>query len=688
MVHDVKQSFVVALLCLPACGVASACARAAAPPPSLVPLPHTETPPPVALPPPPTPLPPASPPPEVARLKVPPWLTLEAVYGTSHDILHRGLTDAAFSSDGRSLVTLAYDGGLRVWDLVARTLRAEVDACAVKSPPDPFWPRAQKLALSRDGLAAVGFLRGRLCVLELEADRLVRNIDAHDANIVTLAFTNDALFSYGYQEEVVEEAKTRPIVTQREAGGQARWWNARTGAQLGELVVGPQEAVALSSDGAWLATGRSRFDWRAGKSGKSVGLWRREGRARPPVPDFAEHVAVTRTGDVLYASQDEGLRVWSEETGVFVKRFEPANHGPSDRTRALAMSDDGRFAATLAGENETLMLWDVRARREINERAIGAGPGPGRGAARLTFSADGSMIATSNSSDVAVWATRGLAPVVPVERGALADGTLQPDGRHILTVRNETASLLDITTGQRLWQVELWRGVAQLMPDGKHLLETDYDHSTMRDVPTGRKLWTVSHAGTGAARRLLVSPDGTRIAFNDDDTGGPRMHDAVNGRVLWRGGLADMLAFSADGRTLYVETRDWHLLGLATADGTVETDIDRKHTSTRSLFLSGDGKRAIVANFPNTGGYDLTTGKRLWEVKGAESRLFFLPDNQTFISDSTNLRLRSMATGLDIAPPFDPHPLDVGLRPLLLPDGKTLLLSTAEGLILRFHVAR
>ena len=35
------------------------------------------------------------------------------MYGTARDIHHRYLTHAAFASDGRSLVTLGSDGGLR-----------------------------------------------------------------------------------------------------------------------------------------------------------------------------------------------------------------------------------------------------------------------------------------------------------------------------------------------------------------------------------------------------------------------------------------------------------------------------------------------------------------------------------------------------------------------------------------------
>ena len=118
------------------------------------------------------PLPPALPPPEVAHMKLPPWLTLETVHGTTHDIHHRSMADAAFTSDGRSLVTLASDGGLRVWDLVARVLRAEVGACDVTGASktgagaDPFPPAARvaeaAVAIDRREARAGGQQRRRL----------------------------------------------------------------------------------------------------------------------------------------------------------------------------------------------------------------------------------------------------------------------------------------------------------------------------------------------------------------------------------------------------------------------------------------------------------------------------------------------------------------------------------------------
>src|SRR5204862_8358016 len=128
---------------------------------------------------------------------------------------------------------------------------------------------------------------------------------------------------------------------------------------------------------------------------------------------------------------------------------------------------------------------------------------------------------------------------------------------------------------------------------GRRFLETHYNFTAVRDVATCATVWGTEHETWGPQTALLISPDGARIAVNDRNTGGPRVYTAGAGHLLWRGKLGNMLGFSADARTLYVETRDWHILALAAADGALQATIDRERTSTNRLATTPDGKRAI-----------------------------------------------------------------------------------------------
>ena len=129
---------------------------------------------------------------------------------------------------------------------------------------------------------------------------------------------------------------------------------------------------------------------------------------------------------------------------------------------------------------------------------------------------------------------------------------------------------------------------------------------------------------------------------------------------------------------------------VASADGAIQTRIDRQAEDTIGFHPSPDGKRAIARSFPTASGYDLQTGKRLWHASGSDLWFAIFPDGEAFVSESTTLRLRSMATGLDLAPPFELRKRipDIPLRVVLLPDGRTLLIADNEGLVFKFRVER
>ncbi|HXI56763.1 MAG TPA: hypothetical protein VNO55_11930, partial [Polyangia bacterium] len=178
------------LLCLALVGLGSVCAQVDFPPPISLPPPAAR--------------PPGQLPAEAARVKTPRWARLEAVWGATDNLHHPGVVSGAFAANGRTLVTVGQDGRLRVWDLPSRTLQTEYDACV--HPADaPEWLEARSLALSAEGFVAVGFDRGRICVVDVGTGGLIRNIDAHGANVVAVAFAAGRLISYASQERIVEE---------------------------------------------------------------------------------------------------------------------------------------------------------------------------------------------------------------------------------------------------------------------------------------------------------------------------------------------------------------------------------------------------------------------------------------------------------------------------------------------------
>ena len=309
----------LAALCLAVLGLGAVCARVDVPKPVSPPA----TPPPVALPlgslpavslPPPASARPAGRlSPEAARVKTPSWARLEEVWGTTDNLRHPGVTAGAFTADGKTVVTLGNRGHLRVWDLATRVLRAELDACVPARTPGTPWPSAHALVISPDGLVAMGFGAGRICVADLATGKLIRNIEAHAAFVVGLAFAGGLLVSYGYQAFVGEATPGGYIAAQEEAGGEVRWWNPRTGARVAEVVVGPQQAIGFFPDGNQLVT-----------VGKALAVWQRNGRKNWHHTADVSALAVLPGDRLLVAARAGGLAVLSAETGQSGATFETA----------------------------------------------------------------------------------------------------------------------------------------------------------------------------------------------------------------------------------------------------------------------------------------------------------------------------------------------------------------------------
>ncbi|HXI54991.1 MAG TPA: PQQ-binding-like beta-propeller repeat protein [Polyangia bacterium] len=222
-----------------------------------------------------------------------------------------------------------------------------------------------------------------------------------------------------------------------------------------------------------------------------------------------------------------------------------------------------------------------------------------------------------------------------------------------------------------------------LMPAGERALESYYDQSWMRNLQTGAIIWSLHRAATVGL--VLPSPDGHRVTSVGPGYEGTRLHDSADGKVIWQHPAAEPLAFSADGRTLYLRTYDWHLLALDVTDGSLRLQIDRQRTETRAFYPSVDGKFGLASSGKDLSGYDLEHGKQLWRIEGSEYGHAILPDGAVFVShEHRTMRLRSTATGLDLAPPL---PLD-GLpgsviRFIVTADGKAMFLTSGEGLIFR-----
>jgi len=156
-------------------------------------------------------------------------------------------------------------------------------------------------------------------------------------------------------------------------------------------------AVALSPDGAVLATGRDVTDDRPQLGRWSVTLWDwRSGDALHNIPTPAEGLEFSADGSVLVTTDVRGPAVVLDPTtGEALARLE----GRLGGVQAATVSGDGRTVAT-ANSDGTLSLWDVATETETAEL-----PGHTALPSSVALSPDGSLLASAGWDGVArVWA--------------------------------------------------------------------------------------------------------------------------------------------------------------------------------------------------------------------------------------------------------------------------------------------
>ncbi|WP_437669910.1 nSTAND1 domain-containing NTPase [Sorangium sp. So ce131] len=509
-------------------------------------------------------------------------LTRSALYGgVAREVFSHPTTvfDAAYSPDGKRIVTASWDKTARVWNadgtgepLILRGHESYVFSAA-------FSPDGKRIVTASFDTTA------RVWNADGTGEPLI--LRGHESHVFSAAFSPDG----------------KRIVT-ASFDTTARVWNADgTGEPL--ILRGHESGVysaAFSPDGKRIVTA---------SQDKTARVWNVDGTGEPLILRGHEgHVfsaAFSPDGKrIVTASQDKTARVWNAEG-----KGEPlVLRGHESGVYSAAFSPDGKRIVTAS--YKTTRVWNTDGK---GAPLVLRGHG---GYSRSAFSPDGKRIVTASYDGTArVWNAEGKGEplVLRGHDGAVHSMAFSPDGKRIVTASYDGTA--------RVWNAEgkgeplVLRGhkdgvvSAAFNPDGKRIVTASYDGTARVWNAEGKGEPLVLRGHKDKVVSAAFSPDGKRIVTASYD-GTARVWNAEGkGEPLVLRGHKDGVvsaAFSPDGKRIVTTSRD-KTARVWNTEGKGEPLVLRGHESdVDSAAFSPDGKRIVTTSRDKTA--------RVWNTEG------------------------------------------------------------------------
>jgi WD40 repeat protein/tRNA A-37 threonylcarbamoyl transferase component Bud32 len=550
------------------------------------------------------------------------------------------VTDAAFSPDGRTVMTCSVEGTVRLWDVASGK--------SIGSPlhQEGDWP---KVGFSPDGKTLLTHSQGNTARLwnatTGEPIHLLRL--PHQVHIMAAVIQRDG----------------KIVVAGTDENGYRilRLWNAATGKPIGLPFTHRDYNCAISPDGRMIL---------APSDDGMVRLW--DAATGQPISRPLERLSTFRTAafspdykSILIGGEDGTARLWDAATGESLGP--PMRH--ESQVRAVAISPDGKTVLTRCQGKEA-RLWDAATGQCIglleHQAEVSA----------LAFSPDGKTILTgSYDRTVRLWDAEQGKPVGQILEIPSTDHVVGPrgeptNGEVLISWAGEPdepryLELWNLTTRQPIARLPQPGGnvAMKFSADWKYLLTIHADHTArLWDATTGapvRPPFPLPSFVDDAWSPVRLGPDGNAMLFLDRDRR-VWVFDAATGSARGRapdlGGTGVSLDFCPDGKTFFTGLDNGEVRLWDAATVTPLGDPIMNPGGTCGGEFSPDGKSLLIVCEDGSGRlWDLASRKpRITSIRhrGVIYDLAFSPDGKTIASSSLDkdVRLWDVATGHPIGP--------------------------------------
>jgi WD40 repeat protein len=545
---------------------------------------------------------------------------------------------AAFSGDGKRVVTASKDNTARIWD-------AESGDKITVLKGHANWVLSAEY--SGDGKRVVTASRDKTArIWDAENGREIAVLKGHNDTVNGAAFSGDGkrVVTASYDET-------------------ARIWDAENGKQVAVLKhAGPVHSAAFSGDGKRVMTASddNATHIRA-KSGSEITVGSGDDTAHIWDVETGREIAVLKryiafSGDgkrAVTRSDGNTARIWDAESGNEIAVLKDTN-----TVMTAAFSGDSKRVVT-ASRDRTVRIWDAESGRDIQRFEMLETHATFTN--KVAFSGDGKRVVTASDDPTGrLWDAESGWDIAVLEGHGDPINTVafSSDGKRVVTASDDhTARIWDVEKGKEIAILKGHHGfVYGAVPnrDGKRVVTTSEDNAArIWDAESGKEIRVLKDINDAA-----FSGDGKRVVTASKDNTA-RIWDAESGdEITVLKGHADLVLgakFSGDSKQVVTASRD-KTARIWDAENGRETIVLNHAASVIGAAFTRDGKRVVTGSEDNTTRiWDVESGQKIAVLKYAGSLL----DLEEFSGDSNrvrvitrdgdNERIWDVAAGMEIA---------------------------------------
>jgi WD40 repeat protein len=607
------------------------------------------------------------------------------------------ITDAQFSPDGKSVVTISDDRTAKVWDIQSgreiTTLRGHQDVLtAVQFNPagdriiTTSADKTARLWNAKSGQEIMKFVghQGKIQTVRVSRDgrqMITASID-RTARLWDIQSGREITKFVGHQDEVnlaLFSPDRRTILTVS-PDQTARIWDIQSGREIRQLIghKGNISSAQFSPDGTQIVTAshdRTVRIWNA-QSGREVIRFRGH-KGHVNMAQFSPDG--TR---IVSASDDNTARVWGIKSRREFLRL--TTHQFPVRS---AMFSPNNLHIVTASEDNTARVWDARKGYEISILS-----GHEKTVNTAKFSLDGRQIITvSNDQTAKIWDHRNPKDLLKFigHRASIDTLDVSPNGQQIATASDDqTVRIWDIKTQSEIMKLtgprsKIWS--VAFSPNGQQVVTASDDRIVrVWDLASGKILvQLIGHTGITTSARF--SPDGQRIVTASADKTA-RVWDAKSGKELFQlighDDWVTEVSFNPKGDRIITASGDRSLRLWDARSGQELRKFIGHDDMIEFVSFSPNGQRLVSASWDRTARiWDINSGQELTKLVGHEGWLFsatFSTDGQRIVTASGDktARVWDVESGQELSKLLGHRSLVKAAR--FHPDGQQVITTSAD----------